>query len=134
MKTPLKTILWIKFITVITLFIISFSLNFLIASTIAPLVTFNLLLWGKPALVLIFIFFMNLLFNFPDKINIPNIIPSTFLVLSGLIFIDLGFLVWKYYEILSPYTIFWGIYGILIAICIWNLQKYIRAFTVGIPD
>ena len=134
MKAPLKPLLWIKFVVVIILFVISFSLNFLIASTIEPAVAFNLLLWGKPMLVLIFIFFMNLLFNFSSKVSIPNIIPSTFLILSGLIFIDLGFLVWKYYAILTPHTIFWGVYGVLTTICTWNLQKYIRAFTVGIPD
>lgn len=134
MSQVLKTALWIKFIAVIVMFLISFSLNFLIASTIDPVIAFHLLIWGKPALVLAFIVLLNLLFQFPNRIPVPNIIPSTFLILSVLVFFDLGFLIWKYYDTIAPFMTFWVTYGILFAICIWNLQKYIRAFTVGIPD
>ncbi len=132
MSKTLKTALWVKFIAVVIMFLISFSLNFLILKTIEPEMSFNLLVFGKPILIIIFILLLNLLFHFPDKIAVPNIIPSTFLVFSFLIFADLGYLIWKYYDVLSPHTSFWVIYGFLFVLCIWNLQKYIRAFTIGV--
>lgn len=134
MSKTLKTVLWAKFIIVVLMFFISFALNFLILKEIEPQIAFNLLMFGKPVLVVTFIILLNLLFHFPSKISVPNIIPSTFLVLSFLVFIDLGYLIWKYYVVLAPHISFWAIYGVLLGICVWNLQKYIRAFTVGLPD
>lgn len=132
MSKILKTALWSKFIAVVVMFGISFALNFFIFATTDDKTSYYLLLFGKPVLVLCFVFLLNLLFHFPGKIKIPNLIPSTFLVLSFLVFVDLGFLVWKYFELFSTYTSFWVIYGILFGICSWNLQKYVRAFTVGV--
>ncbi len=134
MSKTLKTALWAKFVIVVLMFFLSFSLNFLILRTIEPEISFNLLIFGKPILVVVFILLLNLLFHFPAKISVPNIIPSTFLVLSFLVFVDLGYLIFKYYNVLSPHTSFWVIYGVILGVCAWNLQKYIRAFTVGLPD
>ncbi len=133
MTRTLKTILWTKFVVVLVMFFISFSLDFWILQ-MEPKNAFNLLLWGKPFLVLSFIGLLNLLFHFPHKVAVPNVIPSVFLILSFLVFFDLGYLIWFFYPTLSPHTTFWGIYGALLLVCSWNLQKYIRAFTVGLPD
>lgn len=131
-KRILHTVLWAKFWLVVIMFLVSVSLNFLIASTIDPGTSFYLLLLGKPALVLAFLLCLNLVFHFPKKIPVPNVIPSTFLVLSILVFFDLGYLIWKYFAILSPHLSFWGIYGGLLLLCGWNLHKYVRAFTTGV--
>lgn len=132
MKRILKPLLWLKFYLVITMFSISFALNFLIASKITPEASFALLLYGKPILVLLYLFVQNFIFKFPEKIEVPNLIPSVFLILSILIFADIGVLVWKYWEILAPHKIFGLIYGIVLVFCGLNLQKFIRAFTVGV--
>lgn len=132
MKRILQPLLFLKFYLVITMFLMSFALNFLIASKISPENSFALLLYGKPILILLFLFVQNFIFKFPEKIKVPNIIPSVFLILSILIFVDLGFLAWKYWEILSPHRIFGLIYGVVLVFCGLNLQKFIRAFTTGV--
>lgn len=132
MKRILQPLLLLKFYLVITMFLISFALNFLIASTISPENSFALLLYGKPLLILVYLFVQNFIFKFPEKIEVPNFIPSVFLILSVLIFFDIGFLAWKYWEVLSPYKIFGLIYGMVLVFCGLNLQKFIRAFTVGV--
>ncbi len=134
MSKILKYLLWFKFYIVIFMFLISFSLNFLISSKIVPETSFHLLLYGKPALVLLYLFVQNIIFKFPKKLVVPPLIPSVFLMLSVLIFIDIGFLVGKYWEVLSPHKIFWLVYGIVLVFCGMNLRKFIKAFTVGIPD
>lgn len=134
MSKILKSLLWFKFYFVIIMFLVSFSLNFLIASKIAPETAFHLLLYGKPALVLTYLFVQNFIFKFPQNFAIPQRIPSTFLVLSVLIFVDIGLLAGKYWEILSPHKIFGLIYGIVLIFCGMNLRKFIKAFTVGLPD
>ena len=131
MSKVLTAALWIKFSKAILLFGLSFSLNFIIFQS-EPSTGFILLLWGKPLVVLIFILLLNLLFRFPGKVKIPNLIPSTFLVLSFLIFADLGYLIWRYFDVLAPHTSFWTVYALLGGVCVWNLQKYVRAFTVGV--
>jgi len=77
------------------MFLISFALNFLIASKISPENSFALLLYGKPLLILLYLFVQNFIFKFPEKIKVPSIIPSVFLILSILIFADIGFLSYK---------------------------------------
>jgi hypothetical protein len=129
MKRVLSTLLWIKFFAVILMFGLSFAFNFLILSKkIESETAFYLLLFGKPALILLYLFVQNFIFKFPGKIHVPMLIPSTFLILSILIFVDIGFLIYKYFEIFTKNQLLWGIYGVVIIFCLINLRKFYKAF------
>jgi hypothetical protein len=129
----LNIFLWGKFILVLILIGgVIFSDFLLLSSWASPEWVFLTLLWGKPLTVLVLVLLQNLLFSFHDKISIHNLIPSSFLLISIVLVVDLIFWGYSHFEILSPHKIFWGIYGFVIGVSLWNIQRYIRAFTTGI--
>lgn len=133
MTQVLRTLLWAKFAIAIFLIIAIVLMNFLLLSTeISAEIIFYILLIGKPLAVALLILLQNLLFSFHGKISIHNLIPSSFLLISIILMIDLLFWGYAQFELLSPHQVFWVIYGFVLGISTWNIWKYVRAFTTGI--
>ena len=132
MSQIIKTALWGKFIITVSIFLLSLYINFFIFKEVDPETFFYLILFVKPVLYLVFLFLLNFLFIFPQKIKVPNLIASVFFILSFCIFIDLGYLIYSFYPLLIKYLLFWGIYGGLLLLSVLNFIKFVKSFTVGV--
>lgn len=133
MSKILNTVLWGKFFLVLILIVGIIFSNFLLLhnGTSAEIVFFTLLI-GKPLAVILLVLLQNLLFSFHGKISIHNVIPSIFLLISIILVGDLIFWGYLHFDLLSPYKIFWIIYIFVIGVSLWNIKRYIQAFTTGI--